>query len=373
MDWNSAMNAFMFRPLEYPLVWMPIIFIFGAMVGSFLNVCIYRMPLEKSLWWPGSRCGNCYQPVRKMDNLPLLSYLFLKGKCRTCDATFSSRYFWIELFTACLFAGSFYYYLTLRNPAPGVDSPWASVPAVSLFWMWLYHITFLCFLIVATFTDFDHREIPLRLTIPGTIIGILGGSMVGWPWPLDPTHPVVQQSYMGGLHYWPVWAPLTDIALPFLSGPVQPNAWYLGCITSVVGALAGTGLIRLIRSLFSWAYEREAMGLGDADLLMLIGAFLGWQALILVMGFAVVLGLLYVLITFLFKGGTDLPFGPPLAGGAVLVLFDPIGIHNIFKNYFFNSLYVAGAVFFFVFLCFNACMIIRFLRVGTRRIARKTA
>ncbi|HQR43841.1 MAG TPA: A24 family peptidase, partial [Gemmatales bacterium] len=196
---------------------------------------------------------------------------------------------------------------------------------------------------------------------------------VGWPWPLDPTHPVVQQSYMGGLHYWPVWAPLTDIALPFLSGPVQPNAWYLGCITSVVGALAGTGLIRLIRSLFSWAYEREAMGLGDADLLMLIGAFLGWQALILVMGFAVVLGLLYVLITFLFKGGTDLPFGPPLAGGAVLVLFDPIGIHNIFKNYFFNSLYVAGAVFFFVFLCFNACMIIRFLRVGTRRIARKTA
>ena len=72
MGLYDLFNTFMFKPLEYPLVLAPIIFILGAMVGSLLNVCIYRLPLEKSLWWPGSRCGHCYQPVRKMDNLPLL-------------------------------------------------------------------------------------------------------------------------------------------------------------------------------------------------------------------------------------------------------------------------------------------------------------
>lgn len=364
MDWYNEFNAFMFNPLQHPLVLVPFIFILGAMVGSLLNVCIYRLPLEKSLWWPGSRCGNCYQPVRKFDNLPLFSYWILGGKCRTCGVKFSSRYFWIELFTATLFAVTFYFYLDLRNDA---NSVYHGVAAINLFLMWLYHITFLCFLIVASMTDFDLREIPLRLTIPGTIIGIIGGSFVGWPWPLDINHPLVQNTFVGGLHYWPFWAPLGDVTIPFVA-QVQPNAWYVGFLTSVIGALFGTGLIRIIRSLFSWAYEREAMGLGDADLLMMIGAFMGWQALILVFGWAIVLGLVYALVQFLIKGTTDLAFGPPLAGGAVLVMYNVLWSHEFTQKYFFNSFYVAIAVFFFLFLCFNTCMVIRFLRVGFRRI-----
>jgi leader peptidase (prepilin peptidase) / N-methyltransferase len=364
-----SINNFFKAPFDYPFVLVPIIFVFGAMVGSFLNVCIYRMPLEKSLWWPGSHCGYCYQPVKKLDNLPLLSFWFLKGRCRTCNVKYSSRYFWIELFTALVFAATFIYYLHFIKT--GENSPFAKVAGGKLFAIWLYHITMICFLIVATFTDFDHKEIPLQLTIPGTIIGIIGGSFVGWPWPLDINHPEVQQRFMGGLHYWPFWAPLSDVTLPFLSGPPQPNAWYVGFLTSLIGALAGTGLIRLIRSLFSWAYEREAMGLGDADVLMLIGAFLGWQSLVLVMAYAVVLGLIYFAILFLLKGDTDtFAFGPMLAGGATLVLFDIVRLHDFLKFYLFNSLYIAIAVFFFVFLCFNACMIIRFLRVGFRPIAK---
>lgn len=367
MDWYSTFNSFMFKPLEYPLVLVPLVFILGAMVGSLLNVCIYRLPLEKSLWWPGSRCGNCYQPVRKMDNLPLLSYWFLKGKCRTCGANFSSRYFWIELFTATVFAVTFYCYM--KNVYL-VDDAFKSVPRSAMLGMWVYHIIFICFLIVASMTDFDLREIPLRLTIPGTIIGIIGGSFVGWPWPLSINDPVVQTNFLGGLHYWPFWAPLDDVWLPFIGSP-QPGAWYVGFLTSVIGALAGTGLIRVLRALFSWAYEREAMGLGDADLLMLIGAFLGWQALVLVMGYAIILGLIYVLVLFLLKGSNELPFGPPLAGGALLVMFDFMRLHDLSRPYFFNSLYVAGAVFFFVFLCFNACMVIRFLRVGFRKVDKR--
>ncbi len=87
---------------------LAIVFLFGACVGSFLNVCAYRLPFEKSVLWPGSRCGSCLQPVRWYDNLPLLSYWLLRGRCRDCGATFSSRYFWVELATGLAFLGLFY-------------------------------------------------------------------------------------------------------------------------------------------------------------------------------------------------------------------------------------------------------------------------
>lgn len=358
----TDITGFLGRPLEYPLALCPLIFLLGAMVGSLLNVCIYRMPLEKSLWWPGSRCGNCLQPVKKRDNLPLLSYWLLGGKCRTCGVRYSSRYFWIELFTAAVFAVTFFFYLKI-----GEASPFRGVPKIHLFCMWVYHIVFLCFLIVATFTDFDHHEIPLRLTIPGTIIGIIGGTLGGWPWPLPIDK--VGPSLLGGAHLWPFWYPLTDVSLPFF-GEIQAGSWKVGFLTSVIGALAGTGIIRIIRSLFSWAFEKEAMGLGDADLLMMIGAFMGWQALVLVLGYAVALGLIFVLVFFLIKGSSELPFGPSLAGGAVLTLYDVLRLHDLGRPFFFNSLYVAGALFLFIFLCFNACMIMRFFRVALRPIEK---
>src|SRR5436853_4617436 len=84
------------------------LFVLGTIVGSLLNVCIYRLPLEKSILWPGSRCGHCLQPVRWYDNIPLVSYLILRGRCRTCGTSFSARYFWIELLTGVCFAGLFY-------------------------------------------------------------------------------------------------------------------------------------------------------------------------------------------------------------------------------------------------------------------------
>src|SRR4051794_14834977 len=91
------------------LFWLVALFVLGAIVGSFLNVCIYRLPPEKSIFWPaGSRCGNCYQAIRWYDNLPLVSYWLLRGRCRTCGARFSMRYFFIELLTGLCFAGLFY-------------------------------------------------------------------------------------------------------------------------------------------------------------------------------------------------------------------------------------------------------------------------
>src|SRR5713226_1646451 len=91
------------------IAWLILFFVIGAAVGSFLNVCTYRLPLEKSILWPGSRCGSCFQRVRLFpDNIPLVSYLLLRGRCRTCGARFSPRYFLVELFTGLGFAGLFY-------------------------------------------------------------------------------------------------------------------------------------------------------------------------------------------------------------------------------------------------------------------------
>src|SRR5947209_20548120 len=88
--------------------WLVVVFMVGAMVGSFLNVVRARLPLEKSIVWPGSRCGSCHQPIRWRDNLPLVSYLWLRGRCRTCGKSFSIRYFLVELVSALGFAGLYY-------------------------------------------------------------------------------------------------------------------------------------------------------------------------------------------------------------------------------------------------------------------------
>src|SRR5438128_2115820 len=89
-------------------IWLVLVFVLGAALGSFLNVCIYRIPLEKSIFWPGSRCGNCFQKIRWYDNLPLISYFVLRGRCRTCKARFSARYLGVELLTGLAFVGLFY-------------------------------------------------------------------------------------------------------------------------------------------------------------------------------------------------------------------------------------------------------------------------
>src|SRR4051794_26957140 len=94
--------------------WLVLVFVFGLAVGSFVNVVVARLPLEKSLLWPGSRCGSCLQPIRWYDNLPLLSYLVLRGRCRRCGAKYSPRYFLVELVTGLGFAGLFYVEVVLN-------------------------------------------------------------------------------------------------------------------------------------------------------------------------------------------------------------------------------------------------------------------
>src|SRR4051812_6157611 len=159
--------------------WLVLVFVIGAVVGSFLNVCVARLPLEKSLLWPGSRCGRCYQPIRWYDNLPLISYLWLRGRCRACGATYSMRYFFIELATALGFVGLFYLEVieNIHGWPPCGANPWElSLGLYPMEWFvgFGYHAVLFSFLLVAAACDLDGRTIPVGLTLTGAVVGLVG-------------------------------------------------------------------------------------------------------------------------------------------------------------------------------------------------------
>ena len=139
------------------------VFVFGAVIGSFLNVCIYRLPEQQSIAKPLSQCPHCHHPIRFYDNIPLISYLILKGKCRDCGEKISWRYPLVELITAILALLLFAkFYLTLN---------------------FLVFFIFTAVLIVITFIDLDHQIIPDLLTLPGIpIFFLLAVFVVGVPW-----------------------------------------------------------------------------------------------------------------------------------------------------------------------------------------------
>jgi leader peptidase (prepilin peptidase)/N-methyltransferase len=144
LDLNSTI------PWEQLCLGLTLAFALGAVVGSFLNVCIHRLPRGESIFWPGSRCGRCLQPVRWFDNIPLVSYWVLCGRCRTCRLEFSSRYFWIELLTAVLYAGLFCLEVFLYNPG-GLRLQDRLEVTPEFFIVWGAHALSISFLIIAAF------------------------------------------------------------------------------------------------------------------------------------------------------------------------------------------------------------------------------
>jgi len=232
--------------------------ILGAIVGSFLNVCISRLPKEESIVRPGSHCPKCKTPIQYYDNIPLLSYLLLRGKCRYCQASISIQYPIVEAITAL---SSFFLFITF---------------GVSL--SFIYYFSFVAALIAITVIDLYHQIIPDVISLPGIVIGLLG-----------------------------------SLVIP------QITFW-----SSLIGALSGGGSLFLVATVYQWLFKREGMGGGDVKLLAMIGAFLGWKAVILTILLSSFIGSI-IGITVMFIKGKDfkyaIPFGPFLALGAVISLF----------------------------------------------------
>lgn len=252
------------------------VFLFGLVIGSFLNVCIHRMPQEGySLVKPGSHCPECQKPVFWYDNIPLLSYILLSGKCRNCHSKINPRYFIVELLTGLTFLVLFKYF--------------------GLGYNFLVYTIFLCGLIVATFIDIQHRIIPDEISVGGIVLGLVLR--------------VIQ-----GINFSP---------FVFDYHPV---------LRAFIGAIVGGGIIYLTGFFFDLVYfkllkkppiqgETESMGGGDVKLLAMIGAFLGWERAVLTFFLAPLFGAVIGVINLAVKKDHTIPYGPFLSLGAVLSLF----------------------------------------------------
>ncbi len=319
------------------------------MVGSFINVLVARLPYEKSIVWPSSRCFSCYRKIRLTDNIPILGFLRLRGKCRFCAAPFSARYLWVEVGTGVAFLALFVAEVLFNHfGLPGVkfehlgaDGGAPSARAIALF---LYHAVLISGLIAAAAVDAEHRIIPAEITYTVMVVGVIGGTLMPWPWPhpaqvasaIPAGIPWILEEVIGkvsiGVQPWPIWGPVPDFA--------PPGTWKLGLLNAVAGALAGSLVVRVTKWLFETGLGREALGLGDADILMMAGAFLGWQIAVLSLFAGSFAALVLKILESLLRGketpaapipqGTpvsgppdarELPFGPGLAIGVVITWF----------------------------------------------------
>jgi len=244
-----------------------ITFIFGAIVGSFLNVCIYRIPKRLSIIKPSSYCPSCEKPIRFYDNIPILSYIILGSKCRSCGAKISVKYPIVEFLNALLY----------------VIALWRFGPEPS--WHLIVYFVFLSSLIAITFIDLEHQIIPDRITLPGIPLGLILGSTI-----------------------------LPD---PF------SRASMLGFKSSIIGLLLGGGLFSLVAILGRMLFKKEALGGGDIKMMAMIGGFLGWKGVLLTTFLGSLSGSIVGISLITLKGrqwGLRIPFGPYLAVGAVLSL-----------------------------------------------------
>lgn len=262
----------------------------GAIVGSFLNVVIHRLP-RGEFFSLGARsvCPACGAAIAWYDNLPVLGWMLLRGRARCCGAHISLRYPLVEALTALAFA------LLWWSPPSGLalDENSLDAPALLAF---AFHGFFVANLIANTFIDFDHRILPDALTKPGMIAGCLYGLVVA--------------------------APGHQLAVPGLGAGIS------GLLFSLIGLGTGFGVTWLIRAGARLVFGKEAMGFGDVKLMGMIGAFLGWQDVLLTFFIGCVIGAVFGLVHRWLTGDQYISFGPFLAIGAVVTLFIAGEIEN---------------------------------------------
>ena len=257
-----------------------LVFVFGAIIGSFLNVCIYRIPIGKSIVWPRSCCIFCEEPIKWYDNVPLVSYVLLRGRCRSCSRPIPARYFLVELVTALSGVILLFYFSTPE-----------SLPTVPFF----VYALLTCILITVTVIDIEHQEIPDVISIPGIFIGMI----------------------------------LFTVFRLDGSGKVTGSL-----INSSLGAVSGAGSMLILGVVGEWIFRKEALGGGDVKLMGMIGAFLGWKLALLTFFLAPISGSVVGIFMKLRFNRETIPYGPYLALGALVSLLYGKGI----LDYLFGGL-----------------------------------
>lgn len=390
------------------IIWAIFIFAFGACIGSFLNVVVWRVPRGESIVFPGSHCPCCGRAIRWYDNIPLVSWLALGAKCRDCKAPISPRYILVEFATACLVTGLFlaYYVLPVRSGAGSFLDTWP---------MFLAYAVLLCGLLACSLIDMDHWIIPLEVCWLVALVGLVALTASPPPERFLPRVSATTgaMALAGGvgllislvlLHYGllersfvdaeeracdaadpsdpsdPSDAPdvssapdrrtrkpaaasvafttahgvnprreiLREVAFLAPAVVLAVVAWYVmrgdsraaeawrrlcdgrtipwlaphlgGLLACLFGFLAGGLLVWAVRILGTLGFGKEAMGMGDVHLLAAIGGVCGWVVPLLGFFAAAFLALAWAMTVLVFRRQRELPYGPWLAAGAVVVM-----------------------------------------------------
>ena len=239
---------------------LALVFLFGISFGSFLNVLIYRLPIKTSLIKPPSQCPKCGSKIRFYDNIPIISYIILRGRCRRCKKPISLRYPMIEVLSGLMTVFAIYNFgFSIR----GFEVVYLSLIFLAIF-----------------FIDLDHTVIPDVFTLSGIIIGfaisLMPGSIIGWK-------------------------------------------------QSLLGMAVGGGAFLLVGILGEFIFKKEALGFGDVKYAAMVGAFLGWKNLILMLIIASFLGSAIGIFLIYLRGkkgrSTYIPFGPFLTVGAWISIY----------------------------------------------------
>ncbi len=368
------------------------LFLLGSTVGSFLNVCIVRLPQGRSLIRPASCCGQCGKPIRWQDNIPLLSYWLLRGRCRACGASFSMRYFWIELMTGVVFV-LIYCLEIARNIHHFQMLAWFDRDyeylLTGMFWprpwlVFVVHALLASFLIVATLTNHEQHTVPRSVTVWGVLLGLLVAVLFPWPWPDEGDRAITRHAagqmifeqeskpyswgpHIGpmpndapwwqgdvtpreGLYLWPVWGPLPDW--------LPPGSWQLGLATGLAGILAGAVLMGLVRLAFNLGIGAVRIGWGEISLMMIAGSFVGWQPVVVAGLIGLIPGMIAATRQWAVGRGQQIAFSMWLALAVAGVGLGWYWIGPLVQGLFFNEtrLLLLAAVCAALLAMFSVCL-----------------
>ncbi len=350
--------------------WSVVFFVIGSMVGSFLNVCIYRMPLEQSVISPRSHCPNCKYSIPWLLNLPLVTWLYLRGKCANCGQKISIRYFLVELLTGVTFMTA---WMVFGHRSVGVAVVYCLV---------------LAGFIVATFIDIEHFIIPDEITIGGTAVGFVLSAVVPALHDTAERPQALKASFFGiliggglvylilrggklafgkekvelapesrvifketslqlpdkELRYEEIFYRKSDyIELHAKTVELQDRCYWNTAITLTPAELMigeekfnpeEVPHMEVVTS--ELILPREAMGFGDVKFMAAIGAFLGWQATIFSLMVSAVLGTLVSLGAIAIRKvewSSRIPYGPYIAVAAIIYMFLPLSIQSMWRDY----------------------------------------
>lgn len=350
----------------------------GALIGSFANVVIYRLPRRESIAFPGSHCPKCNHAIKPWENIPIVSWLLLRGRCSSCKTPIALRYPLVEGLTAACF-------VALGARWPLLEYGWTVIPLLMVTAM----------IIMMSFIDIDHFILPDSLTLPALAVALAGtlvyepqsglptltealvGAAIGagiialinrigslmlrrlsdtkerlWPISMDQVNIAAVVGALAGW-LWGVIAAVVSFGINLatrktLRLPEAPLyglwlvalllsavGWPIPIVESLAGTLIATGVVAMVGASYWWLYslrhplpaaseaddEPIAMGFGDVKLAAILGAILGWQSLLVALLFSFVIGAIGGLIGRLFGGDRVIPFGPYLALGGFFALF----------------------------------------------------